>query len=177
MLNSRFILIFHIDMVDCNFIRSSNMNNLILEFGQYSPIQFGNSHFWGKITIWDHKVLCFFFKFSVSRYFCIKTDVLSQNIFCVLKMMFLFIWFIEIYLFLSIHVLIFHLQAIYLQVISYLRMISILVWFIVYSFNLYRFLIFHLSLDAFFLRLMLIFGWLIENVLFLFRSWAFYLQV
>ena len=35
-LYSRFILISHIIMMDQNFIRLSNMNNLILDFGQKS---------------------------------------------------------------------------------------------------------------------------------------------
>ena len=46
MLDSRFILIFHIDMVDCNFIRSSNMNKLVLAFGQYKLV---SDIFWGKL--------------------------------------------------------------------------------------------------------------------------------
>ena len=38
---SRFILICHMTVVEQMFIRLSNINNLVLDFGKWFPLQFG----------------------------------------------------------------------------------------------------------------------------------------
>ena len=44
----RNILICHITMVDQGFIKTSNMNNLAMDFGQQSALHFCIRHLWGK---------------------------------------------------------------------------------------------------------------------------------